>query len=342
MNATAAGAEQRLARLALQAYDVSRQAELTPIRLLNNAVFRVDDGAGAQLVLRIHRPEYRDVAHIRSELEFLTFVCDQVEGTHVRVPRPVVPRSGDVVVEVEGRQCTLLTWVEGRVLRVGRGLGPRAVHELGRALAQLHDAAERFRPSPGFDVPTWDADSMFTEASPYRPGPFEEVLSREDLALFREVEERTQATFDLLERDGHPLRVIHSDFVLVNCHLARRREGWEVGVLDFDDLGWGYLLYDLCPLLGNLADFPGSYRRLRRAFLDGYRSVRSLPTQLEVHVPVLMAARHAEVCVWLFGLHRTTGAGPPIAEHVAYRMEAIRRCLALSSEPGITPAPPRA
>jgi Ser/Thr protein kinase RdoA (MazF antagonist) len=228
------------------------------------------------------------------------------------------------------RQCTLLTWVEGRVLRPGRGLGPRAAHELGRALAQLHDAAERFRPSSEFDVPTWDADGMFTEASPYRPGRFQEQLSREDWALFREVEERTRATFDHLERDGHALRVIHSDFVLVNCHFRSRRGGWEIGVLDFDDVGWGYLLYDLCPLLGNFADFPDSYRALRRAFLDGYRSVRSLPPELEVHLPVLMAARHAEVCVWLFGLHRTTGAGPSIPGHVAYRMDAIRRCLALS------------
>lgn len=321
------GPEEGVARRALAAFDV-HDAELTPIRLLNNAVFGVRTG-DARLVLRIHRPDYRDVAHIRSEIEFLTFLGEHVEGTRVRVPRPVVARGGDFVVEAEGRSCSLLTWVDGRVLRVGRGLGRRAVHELGRALAQLHDAAERFRPSAEFEVPTWDADGMFTEASPYRPGCFDEALSRDDLALFREVEERTRATFDHLVRDGHVMRVIHSDFVLVNCLFRRRRDGWEIGVLDFDDLGWGHLLYDLCPLLGNLLDFPATYRPLRREFLAGYRSVRSLPPELEVHLPVLMAARHAEVCVWLFGLHRTTGTGPPIAEHVAYRMDAIRSCLAL-------------
>jgi hypothetical protein len=36
-----------------------------------------------------------------------------------------------------------------------------------------------------------------------------------------------------------------------------------------------------------------------------------------------MAARHANACVWLVGLHRTTGTGPPFAEHIAYRMDAI-------------------
>jgi Ser/Thr protein kinase RdoA (MazF antagonist) len=329
LSVMAAGAEERLARAALEAYDLPPDAELTPIRLLNNAVFAVSAG-DARLVLRIHRLDYRDLAHIRSELEFLVFLGEQVEGTRVHVPRPVAARSGEMVVDAHGRFCSLLTWVEGRVLRPGRGLGPRATHELGRALARLHDAAERFRPSSGFEVPTWDADGMFTEASPYRPGRFQEQLSCEDQALFRVVEERTRATFDLLERDGHVMRVIHSDLVLVNTHLRRRRDGWEVGVLDFDDLGWGHLLYDLCPLLGNLFDFPATYPPLRREFLAGYRSVRSLPPELEVHLPVLMAARHAEVCVWLFGVHRTTGAGPPIAEHVAYRMDAIRHCLALA------------
>jgi Ser/Thr protein kinase RdoA (MazF antagonist) len=325
------------ARRALAAYDLPPNLELKPIRFTNNAVFEVRM-SDARFVLRMHRPEYRDPSHVRSELEFLAFLGRELEGTRTTVPRPVADRTGELVVEVadpraEPRLCTLLTWVDGRVLRIGRGLGPGAVHELGGALARLHDAAERFQPSSGFELPTWNADAMFTEASPFRPGRIEDVLSAEDWKLFREVEERTRATFDLLDREGHAMRVIHSDFVLVNCHFRRRRSGWEIGVLDFDDLGWGYLVYDLCPLLGNLADFPESYRTLRRAFLAGYRRERALASELEVHMPVLMAARHAEVCVWLLGVHRATGTGPPVAEHLAYRMDAMRHCLTLRDQP---------
>jgi Ser/Thr protein kinase RdoA (MazF antagonist) len=106
------------------------------------------------------------------------------------------------------------------------------------------------------------------------------------------------------------------------------REAGSWGVLDFDDLGWGYFLYDLCPLLGNLAEFP-RYPVTRRAFLAGYRSVRPLPRALERHLPVLMAARHMSACLWVIGIERTHGTGPPVAEHIAYRMEAARHCLAL-------------
>jgi Ser/Thr protein kinase RdoA (MazF antagonist) len=311
----------RTATAALEAYDL-RPVSVQPIRLTNNAVFEVRTN-GARFALRIHRPDYRSLAHIRSELHLLEVVQEQL-----RVPRPVPARRGELVVEVGGRHCDLLTWVEGRVLRPGRGLGPRAVHEIGKTLGRLHAVAERFEPPPGFELPRWDADAMFTEASPFRPGRLDELMSSEDWSLFQHVEERARAVFASLERDGATIGVIHADFILLNCHLVQRAHGWDVGVIDFDDLGWGYFLYDMCPLLGNLADFPG-YAGLRREFLAGYRSVRPLPRTLEAHLPVLMAARHAKACAWVAGIERTSGTGPPVAEHIAYRMDQIRHCLAL-------------
>jgi Ser/Thr protein kinase RdoA (MazF antagonist) len=326
---------QRLARAALSAYDLPPDAQLTPIRLMNNGVFEVSVDSEARFVLRVHRPAYREVAHTRSELRFLEILHERLQGTRIHVPRPVASREGELMVEVavparpdEVRHCDVLTWVDGRVLRPTRGLGLRGAHLLGEALARIHSVAEQVQPSADFELPRWDADGMFTAASPFRPGRLEEFMSGRDWELFQEVEERTRAVFESLDREDDAFGVIHSDFILLNCHFVRRPRGWEVGVLDFDDLGWGYFLYDLCPVLGNLAEFP-RYPAMRRAFLAGYRSVRSLPSELESHLPVLMAARHASACLWVAGIERTHGTGPPVAEHIAYRMDAARHCLAL-------------
>jgi Ser/Thr protein kinase RdoA (MazF antagonist) len=334
VNAVTGELLERLARAALSAYDLPADAALAPIRLMNNGVFEV--GTDSRLVLRVHRPSYREVAHTRSELRFLEILHERLQGTRIHVPRPVATREAELVVEVavpgrpdEVRHCDLLTWVEGRVLRPTRGLGPRGAHLLGEALGRIHAVAEEIDPSDRFELPRWDGDGMFTAASPFRPGPLEEFLSGADLRLFQEVEELTRAVFESLDREDDAFGVIHSDFILLNCHFVRRGRGWEVGVLDFDDLGWGYFLYDLCPLLGNLAEFPG-YPAMRRAFLAGYRSVRPLQPELERHLPVLMAARHASACLWVVGIERTHGTGPPVAEHIAYRMEAARHCLALA------------
>lgn len=326
-----------LARQALDLYGLA-DADLAPIRLINNAVFEVAPRDGMErLVLRVHRPGFRTPAQTRSELQFLTELGTQLRGTGVTVPRPLVALDGELLVQaaltVRGgeirRHCDLLTWIDGRVLRPTRGLGARHTFRLGEALGHIHAVAQAFQPPAGFELPRWDAEAMFTAASPYRPGRLDRLLSVEDRTLVRQVEEQTRTAFAELERSGARLHVIHADYILGNCLFFRRGNAWQLGVLDFDDLGWGYLAYDLCPLLGNLADFP-NYTALRRFFLEGYRSAHELPPDVERHFPVLMAARHAAACAWLAGIERTGEARVPVGKHLAIRMQQIRECLALS------------
>jgi Ser/Thr protein kinase RdoA (MazF antagonist) len=222
-----------------------------------------------------------------------------------------------------------LTWIDGRVLKHGSGLGPRSTSLLGEGLARLHDAAESLDRRPDFELPRWDAETMFSSVSPFRPGSMEEFLAPEALALFLQVATRTRLVFEELAETPGQWGLIHNDYILINCHFARAAGGWRLGILDFDDLGWGFFLYDLAPLLGNLSDYPDAYPRLRRAFLEGYRSIRSLPRALEVHLPVLMAARHAATLTWLAAKHRRGETDIPIARHVEIRVSEMARCLTL-------------
>jgi len=335
-----------IAHAALAEYDVAPEACIRPIRTINNAVFEVvpepaADAAGGRVrrfALRIHRPGYRTEAHVRSELQFLQAVADAVHGTQIEVPRPMATRSGELLV-VGGRRgdpnaqryCNLLTWVEGRELKPTRGLGPRSSFLLGEALARIHEVANRLECPPDFELPRWDGETMFTPLSPFQPGPMEEFLPPEGWTLFQQVAELTRAVFDELDQTREAWGIIHKDFILINCRFTRRAGAWKLGVLDFDDLGWGYYLYDLAPLLDNLADFPESYRELSRAFLAGYRSIRPLPGALEAHLPILMAARHAVVLTWLAAKHRRGETDLPIERYVEIRVGAMRDCLARRS-----------
>lgn len=324
-----------VARAALDRYDLPSRREIVPIRLTNNAVFEVRAG-GERLVLRVHRPEYRSPTEVRSELTFLQALGSQLDGTTIDAPRPVATRDGEVVVQTgtsdSGLLCDLFTWIDGSELKPTQGLGPRSAFLLGEALARLHAAAESYEPPPGFDVPRWDAETMFTSASPFRPGSMETFLPADIGPLFREVAARTRSVFEQLDETPAAWGLIHADFILINCRFARSGHGWRLGVLDFDDLGWGYYLYDLAPLLDNLRDFPASYPRLRREFLAGYRSIRALTRALEVHLPILMAARHATALTWLAAKRRRKETDLPIERYVEIRAEAMRECLAMTHE----------
>lgn len=347
-----------MARTVVDAYDLPPIIGVRALSLGNNATFEVtteqvegdtswsEATSGGRLVLRIHRPGFRTVAHTRSELRFLQAAQKYLEGSGLEVPHPVSARDGSLVVEVNPppsdtsvggpRHCDLLTWVAGDVRVPGQGLDPNAVRSLGRALALLHNAAEKFETPADFELPRWDANGLFTTAgSPFRPLlGLEEILSPTDRRFFDEIADRTQVVFDSLDEGPEPsFGVIHFDYILGNCHLSRRGDRWDVGVIDFDDCGWGYFLYDLCPLLGNLAGYPGAvadnpdYPALRSAYLDGYRSARALPAAWETYLPALMAARNAALCMWTAGLD----VSPTPKEDAEWRMNLARRCLELSS-----------
>jgi Ser/Thr protein kinase RdoA (MazF antagonist) len=323
------------AQSALGGYDLPGPLSLRPLAFGLNATFEVRAGA-ARYVLRVHRAGYRTPTQIRSELEFVRAVGAELRGDPA-LPMPVPGRHGELVVAAEHqgerRSCDLLTWVDGRVLVPGDGLGVGGVRALGRALGRLHNAAATFRPPAGFEAPVWDADAMFdAAASPFRPAlGIEDVLAPKDRGLFDEIADRTRVVFDALGRGTDAFGVTHIDFILGNCFLRRGRAGWNVSVFDFDDCGWGYFLYDLCPLLGNLAGYPGAiignpaYPRLRDEFLTGYRSARQLPVEWEKHLPLLIAARHANHCL----LTARPDVSPTPADDAAWRMGMARRCLEL-------------
>jgi Ser/Thr protein kinase RdoA (MazF antagonist) len=347
-----------LARSALDAYCLPPTTRLRPLSLGNNATFEVladatvggqtldssvDSHPDTRLVLRVHRPGYRSVAHTRSELQFLQAVGEPLREVGVSTPQPVPDRDGNLVVPLARAAGTdsspeqhgdLLTWVEGEELVPRDGLDPRAVHRLGYALGHLHNASQSFEPPPDFDLPRWDADGMFVaDDSPFRPLlGLDDLLAPADRKLFDEIAFRTRDLFDTLDRAAGTFGVIHVDYMLGNCFLRPRPHGWDVSMFDFDDCGWGYYLYDVCPLLCNLAGCPGEiadepgYPRLRRAFLDGYRDARPLGPEWETHLPLLMAARHANHCFMTAGLD----VSPTPVEDVAWRMGLARRCLDLA------------
>jgi Ser/Thr protein kinase RdoA (MazF antagonist) len=280
--------------------------------------------------LRVHRHAYRGRPALDAELDFLE-VCARTLPADVAVPQPRTSDAGDRIVEItdpstgERRLCTALSWVEGQVLRPGRGLGPRATEALGRALGLVHERGQDRRFVAGEHRPRWDTTGLLSAGSYYGNGwpVLRELLTGTQLRLIDHVTHQTTQAFSELEHVPGATGWIHGDFILLNCHLRRTAHGWTVGIIDFDDAGWGHVSYDLATMIGNLTDSP-QFPVLRAALLDGYRSIRQLPEAAETCLPALTAARHAASCLW------AASAVPDrtwLRRLVAMRLDEIDRCL---------------
>ena len=237
------------------------------IRNRENAVFEITLPTGPA-ALRLHRMGYQSDAAIWSELWW----CAALAAEGVAVPAALPNLQGDLLVTLSnGRKASVISWVKGEALGIaGEPFDlPLPVlldrhRALGRLVAEFHVATAKLTLPEAFTRPRWDIPGLVGEA-PFWGRFWEHPEATPDQratlirarALLRErlTDHATTA----------PIVPIHADVlrenVLVNDHL--------LSLIDFDDSGWGFALYDLGTVLSQNLYEP-AYPEIRDALMEGY------------------------------------------------------------------------
>jgi len=303
-----------VARAALARFGVPEDAPLLPVSERENAIFRVDDpGTSQRFALRIHRRGYQTRSSVRSELQWMEAL--RHSGVETPVPRP--GRDGDLVQVLGDPQngepflCDLLSWVEGTPLAESDSSDATAV--VGRLCARVHRQAREWKLPRGFQRQRWDEDGMLG-ARPlwgdYRD--FQPLADGERVLLDR----ASAAVRGRLQRFGKGadrFGLIHADLMPENILLS----GGEAYIIDFDDSGFGWFLYDLATLLAYHAG-QDSYDERLQAWVDGYRAVEPLDDEHLEELPTLIMARLLVGLGWLH-TRRHTDFARAVAALVAER-----------------------
>ena len=320
-----------LATAALARWGV-RDGEPEMLKVRENAVFRVRTADGRDAVLRVHRHDYHSDAALRSELAWLEAL--QADG----IPAPaVIPSAAGAAFEIvhaagvpEPRQVDMLTWMPGVPIgTIEEGLNPaisdvHAVFEaVGRLAARLHNQTEAWPQPAGFIRHAWDRDGLvgpeplwgrFWEASVLGPGE-RRLIDRA----------RSQVNDDLTAYGRPPRRygLIHADLNLDNMLF----DGERVILLDFDDCGFGWHLFDLSTVW---TLFHGSdlAEAMRAGVVAGYRRERDLPDEDLAHMPLFELGRAFSYLGWVHTRSETASAqalAHEVAELVCTLAEAYLR-----------------
>jgi Ser/Thr protein kinase RdoA (MazF antagonist) len=236
-----------------------------PVLQRENAVRRVRLADGRAAALRLHRPGYQSDAAIRSELWW----CAALADDDLPVPAPVAAEDGTTLVTLpSGRRASAVCWLPGTP--VGASGAPfdlprddlvAAYHALGALLARLHFVAARLTLPDGFIRPVWDRDGLVGAAP--RWGRF-----WDHPAATPQQREVLLAARDWLAAqlpDGPAPGLIHADVLRENV----LRDGRKVALIDFDDSGFGFPLYDLGTALCQSLAEP-AFDDIRDALMAGY------------------------------------------------------------------------
>lgn len=287
------------ARLALGRWRLPDQRPQL-IKYRENAVFKVVLPAGGATALRLHRPGYHSRDALASELAWMA----DLRRRGVSVPEPISTPDGALLVGLESGQAEplyadLIGWVEGEplgasgqpLLRSRTELGA-LFDRVGREMARLHDAADRFAVPAHFVRPAWNAEGLLGE-EPFW-GRFWDCpgLEREDRDLLARLRGTLQVQFGAIA-SGLDYGLIHADLVRENILV----DGARVTFIDFDDCGFGFRLFDLATALLRNRNEP-DYPTIRQSLLDAYLSVRpAMQTEL-AHLPLFLLLRALTYIGW--------------------------------------------
>lgn len=237
------------------------------IRNRENAVFEVALPSGPA-ALRLHRMGYQSDAAIWSELWW----CAALAAKGVAVPAALPSQTNDLLVTLSnGRKASVIEWVEGEALGIaGQPYDlPLPVlldrhYALGKLVAEFHAATQALALPSEFSRPRWDIPGLVgenpfwgrfwehPEASPDQ----RHTLIRARAFLRERLEDHAKTA---------PIVPIHADVLRENVLV----NGDSLSLIDFDDAGWGFALYDLGTVLSQNLYEP-EYPAIRDALMAGY------------------------------------------------------------------------
>jgi Ser/Thr protein kinase RdoA (MazF antagonist) len=170
-------------------------------------------------------------------------------------------------------------------------------HTIGSLAAQLHNQSCGWQEPAGFSRHAWDEQGLVGENPLW--GRFWELAALTDEQRQLLITIRTQVASDLAryaadESNVSQYSLIHADFVAENLLV----DGEKVRLIDFDDAGYGWHLFELATAL--YFEMEESYYPVARdALIAGYRCHRQLSEQQLSYLPLFLMARGLTYLGWV-------------------------------------------
>jgi len=291
-----------VARRALLHWDLAQNTSLTLLNISENATYRVDNPQGdAPLILRVHRTGYHTLNAVRTELAWMTALQ---EDAGVRTPQAIAANDGEMIKIIESptlneqRMVVMFAFIEGAEPDAVALLEPFS--RLGRVAARMHRHARDWQRPAYFERLVWDYAGTLGENGNW--GRWQDGLgldheARETLgemdALIRK---RLQHFGSGPDRFG----LIHADLRLANLLETDN----DTRVIDFDDAGLGWFLYDIATAL-SFMEGRDDIDELIAAWVAGYRLEAPLLDEEVAEIPTFLMLRRLAIIAWV-GSHSDT------------------------------------
>jgi Ser/Thr protein kinase RdoA (MazF antagonist) len=287
---------------ALAAYGGHPAATVELLNVSENATFLVTDPDTGPSVLRVHRLGYHTEPEIASELAWMDALRAEAG---VRTPRVIPAADGRRVVTVPERggpergdrvqrHCVRFEFHPGEE----PALAAAHFAELGEITARMHRHAREWARPPGFTRFHWDYAAAFGAQA--RWGRWQDGIGvgPSERAILTRLDDALRARLRTFGSGPERYGLVHADTRLANLLV---HDG-SVSVIDFDDCGFSWYLYDLGTSVSFFEHEP-QVPALVGAWLEGYRRAGRLAAADEAEIWTFIMFRRLLLVAWI-GSHR--------------------------------------
>ena len=248
-------------------------------------------------VIRVNsgRLSYHTGPSIASELMWMMALQ---RDTDIAVPTVLKAKDGSLVQTITApdldkpRHAAIYSFLSGVEPPEDR-LIP-GFEQLGEISARMHRHAKDWAPPAAFARHAWLPDAILDDRLNWSPWQAGVGIEGEALTLLSRADAVVRRRLTGLAMDRERFGLIHADLRLANLLV----DGNRTAIIDFDDCGHGWYLFDLAAALSFLeerADVPD----LIASWLQGYRRVAEVPADIEAELPTLIMLRRLQLIGWV-------------------------------------------
>ena len=315
-----------LAEKALGHYDLPPGCSVELINLSENATYRVDAPDGRRWALRVHREGYHSKNAIASELAWLTALR---EDGAVITPVAVPGKDGEIIQLVpyellpRPRHVVMSEWETGDEPSEDVHNLQEWFEILGETAARMHEHVRGWQKPDYFERLTWDFETSLGATPHWGSWRDGMGMTPETEALFADTVALIGRRLERFGKGPERFGLIHCDMRLANLLI----DGDVTKVIDFDDCGFSWLLYDCATTVSFFEDKP-EVPDLLAAWVRGYRRVRDLPPSDVLEIQTFVMLRRLLLVAWI-GSHSETELAQEMG--VSFTRDTLPLCKAYLS-----------
>ncbi len=294
-------------------WDLPKGARARLINVSENITFMIEAAGGFKAILRVHRENYHSRRAIECELEWIDALAkDQL----IMTPHYYLGKDGDGIQDGinntgKTRQfMVLFHFLEGCAPKEDCDLG-RGFVALGEIAAKCHLHVLTWEKSTPFCRLVWDVENVFgTDATwgDWRDAP---GVTKDIKLVLEKVERRIRQRLEIYGKAKDRYDLIHADMRLANLLI----DGNTISVIDFDDCGYGWFMYDFAAAISFIEDDP-RIPTYKAAWLEGYQKHRTLSAEDIAEIDTLVMLRRMALLAWI-GSHMEATEPQALAPHFA-------------------------